>query len=140
MFKNKFIALIILTSALFIACGETKEKEEKSDETIVFGETKVEVYYFHGDRRCPNCNAIERVAKNLVNEEYIDNEDVKFFVINFEKAENKEIAQKYNITWSSLVIASEEQSIDLTMEAFQYSMTNPDFLRNEINEVINDFL
>ncbi len=126
-------------SMLFVACSSQKEKEE-SQEDLVLGEAKVEVYYFHGDRRCPNCNAIERVAGNLVNEEYKNNDDVKFFIINFERPQNKEIAEKYGITWSSLIIASGENFIDLTLEAFQYSLSNPDFFKSEMRDVINDFL
>lgn len=138
---KKYIVLsFVLFSVLLISCSGNTEKETKNNEEVVFGETKVEIYYFHGNRRCPNCNAIENVAKDLIEKDYSNNSDVKFFAINFEENANKEIAAKYDITWSSLLVVSGEKSINLTMDAFQYAMSSPDYLKGEIKEVIESFL
>lgn len=140
MRKVAYLFTLIFVSVLIISCGGSDKSKDESNENVVFGETKVEVYYFHGDRRCPNCNAIENVAKETVSELYKNNDDVKFFAINFDKKENKEIAKKYDIRMSSLVIASGDSFMDLTIDAFQYAMTDPDYLKGEIKDVIDDYL
>ncbi len=142
--------LFILTAAIFsftiISCGgeaqSTNGKEEKAaqEEQLVLGTHKVEVYYFHADRRCPSCNAVENVAKQTVTEQFANNEDVKFFSINFDRSHNKEIAAKYDIKWSSLIIVSGEKLMDLTLEGFQHAGTNPEIFEKEIVQVINEFL
>ncbi len=140
MRKVAYLFTLIFVSVLIISCGGSDKSKDESNENVVFGETKVEVYYFHGDRRCPNCNAIENVAKETVSELYKNNDDVKFFAINFDKKENKEVAKKYDIRMSSLVIASGDSFMDLTIDAFQYAMTDPDYLKGEIKDVIDDYL
>jgi len=139
--RNSAYILSLLIAFALVSCGGSTDKKEIIDDTpIVFGEHKVEVYYFHGDRRCPGCNAIEKVSSEAVKDNFADNNDVAFFAINFDKKENKDIARKYEITWSSLVIVSGDKAIDLTLEAFQLASTNPDNLKKEILDVINTFL
>jgi thiol-disulfide isomerase/thioredoxin len=140
MRKVAYLFTMIFVSVLIISCGGIDKSKDESNENVVFGETKVEVYYFHGDRRCPNCNAIENVAKEFVDTDYKNNEDVKFFAINFDKKENKEIAKKYDISVSSLVIASGDSFMDLTIDAFQYAMTDPDYLKSEMKDIVEEYL
>jgi len=133
--------LSLFIGILLVSCGGSAEKKEVADDTpIVYGEHKVEVYYFHGDRRCPGCNAIENVTEKTVAEAFAGNTDVKYYAINFDRNQNKDIAKKYDIAWSSLLIVSGKRAIDLTLEAFQYASSSPDILKNEIIEVVNDFL
>ncbi|MFO8055456.1 MAG: nitrophenyl compound nitroreductase subunit ArsF family protein [Bacteroidales bacterium] len=147
----KYSIGIFLMAALFVACGDQgeqeqdkkehdKQKEEISGENASYGDAKVEIYYFHGNRRCANCNAIEEVVKNLVNEKYGNNEDVMFYTLNYEAEKNEAIAEKHDIRMSSLIIVSEGKSVDLTMDAFQNAKSKPEYLKNEITTVINDFL
>lgn len=140
MRKVVYLLTLILVSVLIVSCGESDKSKDELDENVVFGEAKVEVYYFHGERRCPNCNAIENVAKVFVNDNYKNNEDVKFFTINFDKKENREISKKYDISMSSLVIASGDSFMDLTIDAFQYAMTNPDYLKSEMKDIVEEYL
>lgn len=135
-----FLFLILLSGVLIQSCGSRTDSKEQTAEKPAYGQAKAEVYYFHGDRRCPTCNAIEELAKNFVNDNYKDNPEVKFFVINFDKEENKEIAGKFSVEWSSLFIASGEKKMDLTVEAFQYVKTDPEYLKGEMKKIIDDFL
>lgn len=135
----KIIVLTLVVSTLMSGCGEQKRSEESSEE-IVLGEAKVEVIYFHGNRRCPNCNAIEDAAKQVVFEDFNNNEDVKFFAINFEKSDNKEFAKKFDIRMSSLIVSSGDEYIDLTLDAFQFAMTDPEYFKSEVIDVINEYL
>ena len=133
--------IIPLVAMLWLtACGGSKENANDNKEQPVYGKAKAEVYYFHGNRRCATCNAIEELVKNFIADTYMDNPEVKFFVINFEKEENKEIAAKFGAEWSSLFIASGDKKLDLTVEAFQYVKSDPDYLKGEIKKIVDDFL
>lgn len=139
---KKYCVLLVYIGISFLltSCGSSENKENVSNESVVYGEAKAEVYYFHGDRRCATCNAIEELAKSFVADVYKDNKDVKFFAINFDKKENKVISEKFGITWSSLIIASGDKSIDLTVEAFQFAKTDPEYLKGEMKKIIDGFL
>ena len=135
-----FSALWAVLLGLSSCGGSTENKTETTDKAAAYGETKVEVYYFHGDRRCPTCNAIEEVTKSFLDENYKGNTDVAFFVVNFDKEENKDIATKFEVSWSSLFIASGDKKLDLTIEAFQYAKSDPAMLTNEMKDIIDGFL
>jgi len=131
---------IISFMFLFIACGNSQSDQGKNDETPTeYGISKVEVYYFHTDRRCKTCLNIEEVAHNLIKSDYAD-QDVKFYSINFDKNENKSIAEKYNVTWSSLFVTSGEKFEDLTDLAFQVANSEPQKLSDRMKEVIDLYL
>lgn len=131
-----FVVIFLLAS-----CGGASDKNDNTNnEPVVYGKAKAEVYYFHGNRRCATCNAIEELAKKFVEETYKGNSDVMFFAINFDKKENKEITEKFGVEWSSLFIASGDKKLDLTVEAFQYVKSDPDYLKGEMRDIIEGFL
>ena len=140
MTKLSFISIFVGSLIWLASCGGSKDNKNEEANKAVYGQAKAEVYYFHGNRRCATCNAIEELARNFVADTYKDNPEVKFFVINFDKEENKEIAGKFAVEWSSLFIASGDKKFDLTVEAFQYAKTDPEYLKGEMKKIIDDFL
>ncbi len=132
--------MLFLGFAFFvISCGSGQAEKTTENEQTVFGKSKVEVYYFHATRRCATCNRIEEIAQNVVEQDY-GNSDVKFFSINFDEKENKAMVEKYQIGWSSLIIASAGDFEDITDLAFQMAMADPEKLEVRINEVIDAYL
>jgi predicted membrane-bound dolichyl-phosphate-mannose-protein mannosyltransferase len=135
--------LLILAGIAFLiaSCGNSQTNEVKADNATAteYGAAKVEVYYFHATRRCQTCNKIEDVSKDFVNSNYKD-ADLKYYSINFEENQNKEIAKKYNVAWSSLYIASGDSYEDLTDLAFQVINTNPEQLTDRIKSIIDGYL
>jgi len=135
--------LFILAGIAFMiaACGNSKTNETKTDDSqaIEYGNAKVEVYYFHATRRCPTCNKIEDISKEFVLNSYKDN-DVKYFSINFEESKNKDMAKKYNIAWSSIVIASGDKHEDITELAFQVINSDPAIMTDKIESIIDGYL
>lgn len=68
---------------------------------------KVEIYHFHGNTQCTSCKAVGALAEETVNAYFSDelkSGKVTFAHINAELPENKELAQKYEVTSSSLWI------------------------------------
>jgi len=137
LFKIFAISVFVLVT---FACGNNKKSSDKAETSqLELGNAKVEVLYFHSNRRCASCNKIEEIAKNVVSEDF-KNEDVKFHAINFDNKENKELAEKFKINWSSLVIVSSDENTDLTERAFQLINADSEKLRSEVVETISLYL
>ncbi len=88
------------------------------------------VYYFHGNRRCATCEAVETVTKATVKENFADS--IPVFIINRDKDENKELAEKLNITGQTLLIVNNSTTNNLTNSAFLNARSNPDKFKEEL--------
>ena len=136
-----FILLFAIVFGL-TACNENKHNE--SHNIHIDG---VEVLYFHGKQRCPTCQAIEKETKELIDSQFRDavkNGKVRFRVVDITKPENEALADKYEITWSSLVLVKydngKEISENLTQFAFANALSNPAQFKEELATKINQML
>ena len=118
--------LILLLSAVFMACGQSSSN--KSDKPQV-RQNGVEVLSFHAKKRCPTCIAIEQLTREVVESEF---------------AENEELADQYEITWSALLVNrykdGKESVTDLTRFAFANARTNPEKFKAELKAQIEKML
>lgn len=139
---NKSI-LILLLAVFFVACGNKAENKQTDNQTqeeqivSIADASTVNVYYFHGKQRCRTCIAIENVTKNAIAENYKDNPKVKYIEVNIDEAQNKELVEKYEIAFSSLLIVKGENSTDLTEQAFANAIKAPNELTDLIKEEVN---
>ena len=137
--------LMIIGIALsIIACGESKTKQE-SVVSEKKNENYVEILYFHGKQRCATCVAIEENTKQLIEErfsEQISNGELVFKTIDIN--ENETLADKYEITWSSLILVENENGKevveDLTNFAFTNARNSPEEFKKGVSEQINNML
>lgn len=123
---------------------ESKSAVENSEVTA---KDCVEVLYFHGKQRCATCIAIETHAKEAVETtfaEQIKKGDVVFKIIDISQEENEKIAEKYEVTWSSLFIvkhkAGKETVENMTEFAFGNARKSPDEFKAGVVKTINDML
>jgi hypothetical protein len=131
--KNlKLILSIVIITVALSACNTKSEKKEE-----VLNETKVTVYYFHGEQRCPTCIAVGEVSSEVVKSKYADNKDVSFVEVDYSTEDGEPIADKYEIATSSLLVVSGENVIDLTNDAFAFAKNDPEKLREILKEEIN---
>lgn len=139
MKKTVFLALI---SVLILACGQSGNKSAKNDQPAadVTEQAKVTVYYFHGKQRCKTCMAIENVAKQTVSGNFADDPGVQFKEIDFSLKENEALAEKYEISFSSLLIATPSDFKDLTDDAFATAVNAPETLAQNIKTTVEEFL
>ena len=132
---NILFALIFTVSAIACNSSQNNKNLAKDDDTTKV--EKVEVYYFHGTRRCATCIAVEEVSSELVKDKYGDNPNVKFTEINIDEPGNKELVEKFQVTGSGLYLYNGKDIKNLTAMAFQYARTKPDKLKNKLIELIN---
>ena len=87
----KRILLWMALSLGLLACGGGNAKTQESNDADNTKD-RIEVLYFHGKKRCATCMAIEK-SGSLV-----------FRVIDISQPENEALADKYEVTWSSLFV------------------------------------
>lgn len=143
----KRIAIFISAAALALAvisCGGSAEKQTKETkeaqkvETIAEGQ--VVVYYFHGKQRCKTCIGIQNVAQEAIAETFADNNNVKFVEVDFSERANAELANKYEVAFSSLVVAISTDHVNLTEFAFANVNSNPVALKEILVGEVNNYL
>ena len=137
MIKMKHLLILLAVFIGLAACvGESTgvTTEAPSD--------GVDVLYFHGRQRCLTCRAIEKEAKEVVDS--LNNADVHFRVIDITAPENQALTDRYEITWSSLVLVryddGKETSENVTQFAFANARSNPAQFKKELAAKINQML
>ena len=143
----KKIFYVLLTALVFISCSnqpkaktETQSKDEKQP-------NHVEVIYFHSTQRCITCRAIEKhtieVLDSLYAKEKADGK-VVFKVIDISQKENEPIADKYEVTWSSLFVNGwkdgKETVNNLTEFSFSNARNAPDKFKKGLKTKIDELL
>lgn len=136
--------LIILLMGIFFSSFSAKAQQPETKTKSPAVKSKVEVYYFHGDRRCTTCKAVGSVSKDFLTQNYA--EEIKagtvfYHDVNYDQAENKELAKKMEVSGSSLLVkktTESEISIEnLTNLAFMYAIANPQKLKNAIKKEVD---
>lgn len=143
MKKTLVFMLVIL---LMLACGERPDNVTVNNQS---GQMKdfVEILYFHGKQRCATCRSIEQNTKELLEAKFDGqmNEGILVYhVIDISKKENAQMAEKYEVAWSSLLLVQhkngKEKVENLTEFAFGHSRTQPEVFKASIVEKINQAL
>jgi hypothetical protein len=88
-------------------------------------DAKVKVYYFHGKQRCVTCTTAQQVAHQAINENYSNTPEVAFIEVDVDDPANAELAEKYEVVFSTLIIAGNNSHKDITDKAFALAMSNP---------------
>ncbi|MEG1838840.1 MAG: nitrophenyl compound nitroreductase subunit ArsF family protein [Bacteroidaceae bacterium] len=127
------LLLFVVTFALFSCGNNTSRKAQVTTETKQ--SDCLEVLYFHGKQRCITCNAIEKLAKEVVDS--LNNNKIVLKVIDISKAENEAIADKYEVTWSSLILDRGGKIEDLTEMGFSYAKNSPEEFKSKLLDSIN---
>ncbi len=145
---KKFGILCMLGLAL-VACGGNARHSVSADDTRkeVAVQDRVEVLYFHGKQRCATCMAIEQGTREVMENELADavgKGEVKFRVVDISLEENEAIAEKYEVTWSSLFVVKHKGGKDtaenLTEFAFANARKSPDAFKAGVVKAIREML
>jgi len=141
MRKLFILFTVVAISILGCSQAQTSKVNPGSDQV------KVLVYYFHGTHRCPGCIGGENATVKALYELYKDKMDdgiIRFASVNIDEQQNKTLAEKYQISWSSLLIVKQfkgkEEKVDLTEQSFAYGKSEPEKLKTIIQLTIDKML
>lgn len=140
--------LFLLTVCLVFISYTVNARNSSGEKTnAAVAKDFVEVLYFHGKQRCATCIAIESNTKAAVEgnfSEQLKRGSVVFRKIDISKSENDKIAEKYEVTWSSLFIVShkggKEKVENMTEFAFGNARRAPDVFKAGVVKKINEML
>lgn len=126
--------LFLCSVALFLmACGGASNSNKQISERAVQADV-TEVLYFHGKKRCITCNAIERLTKEVIDS--LADEKVVMKIVDISEPEGETIADKYEVTWSSLILDRGGKVENLTDMGFGYAKNQPEAFRTKLVEAI----
>ena len=94
---------------------------------------KLQIIYFHAERRCPTCISIEDNTKKTLNTYFakqLKEGTITFQILNVEEEKNQKMVEKYKAEGSALFLTSlngkNENTTDFTNFAFSYSRNQAD--------------
>ncbi|WP_042371914.1 nitrophenyl compound nitroreductase subunit ArsF family protein [Bacteroides neonati] len=135
------MAIIALTS-----CGNSQNANAQGA-TKTNQKEYVEVLYFHGKQRCVTCNTIEKLTKEVIDKDFaqqLKDGKVVFKVIDISTKEGEKIADKYEVTWSSLFVNKwkdgKETKNNMTDFGFSYAKGSPDVFKEGVKKKVNEQL
>lgn len=107
----------------------------------------VEVLYFHGKQRCATCIAIEKGTQEVMEKDLADavrKGEVKFRTIDISREENEAVAEKYEVTWSSLFVVKHKDGVEavenLTEFAFGNARKSPEVFKAGVMKTVREML
>ncbi len=136
----KQLTIIGVLFFLLAGCSQSTSSDQNNQETLATNDAQVTVYYFYGQMRCTTCLTLQEVAQEAVAENFANNEDVVFQEVDFSEKANAALAEKYEVVFSSLIIADKNDYKDITDESFALVMGNPAGLKELIAKETNAFL
>lgn len=147
---------LLMTLVMLASCGnstgsntsENSTENQAMNPELKSGNTPekfVEILYFHGKKRCATCLAIEKETKAVTDTalaEEISDGSVVFRSIDLSEEKNSVIAEKYGITWSSLVLVNhcdgKETYEDMTRFAFATARNSPAEFRDSLTTRVRE--
>jgi thioredoxin-related protein len=146
----KKIILLITLVIISVACGAKSNKNEKQTivkENVIDKPNRIEVLYFHGKQRCITCKNIEKYSKEVVENDFakeLKSGDIVFKVIDFSTPVGEAIADKYEISFSSLLVNKftngKESVNDMTEHGFSTAKEKEAEFKAGLKEKINELL
>ena len=140
----KWLFIFIIGLISFNSCSTNSNVDTDSD---VQTDDVVEVLYFHGKQRCITCNAIENLAKEVVLNDFaqqVKDGTVVMKIIDISTKDGEKIADKYEVSWSSLFINKWNDGIEsknnMTEFGFSYAKNSPDVFKDGVKKKIDELL
>jgi len=135
-----FAAALVYVSIFTVACHRTRVNQQETPTNAILN-----VYFFHLTERCDACTAIEENTRKVLAKyfsEQLNNGKIVFRSINIEKRENKNIAEKYQVSYTSLLLIRADGDVtDFTNSSMNYANMNPskfeELLKAEIDKNLN---
>ena len=105
--------------------------------------TKLEIYYFHPNERCPIDQSIEETTRKMMQTDFakeIKDGTIKFHVLNTDDKSNANVVGKFEMNAQALYLVTfvkgREVKNDLTEFAFSNCQSNPGKFKSGLKEEI----
>lgn len=148
---KKLLGQLLLLFAVFTVgyglgkdAGLQRAARNAGDPRHAAGNDRVLVTYFHTTFRCPTCNQIERLAKELVERDYADHLAqgvLEWHAINFQ--ERTDLAERYALAAGAVVVAKIQDGKEVAFQRLDDVWTlydKPEQLKRYVEDVINTYL
>lgn len=135
----KNILLLTILMSLVSCTNHTAKKPQPTQ--IPQPTDGVEVLYFHGKQRCITCNAIERLTKEVVDSVgSVGSNKIVMRIIDISQNKNQAIADKYEVSWSSLIIVYNGKVENLTQMGFAYAKNRPTEFKMKLTQSLTQIM
>lgn len=114
-------------------CVNNHNKTSISNTTLNI-EKGIQVLYFHNERRCATCMAVEEGAVEVVKQ--FNDSSILFQSYLIGDPKSKNIEEELEIEGQSLLIVSKDKILDITNMAFLNARTKPDYFKEELKKQI----
>lgn len=136
--KSLLFSLLILFAGLTGGFAQSKSSAPK---------TRIEVYYFHPNERCPIDQSIEENTIKLMNSAFakeLKDGTIKFQIINTDDKSQAKTVARFDINAQGLFVVKllngKEIKNDLTQFAFNFGQSNPQRFKDGLKEEIEKAL
>ena len=120
----RLLSFVLLFSFIGLETSAKETDANQSEKEIT------KVYYFHKNRRCPTCMAIEKQTRKVLKEAPYaaakDNKELAFKSMNSENSVHTKLVKELKVSGSALIILKGDEKIDLTNQAFLYARKQPE--------------
>lgn len=139
---KKLLMIFVLLIGL-VSCGSGENTANAKSPV----NDRVEVIYFHGKQRCATCMAIEKNTREVLNSMFaneLKSGKVVFKIVDISTPEGEKIADRYEVTWSSLFVnkwkGGKETRDNMTEFGFGNARKNPDAFKKGLADKIHQSL
>lgn len=133
---RRILLLLAMVVSLVSCVDSTTIKAQTQTESALTD--RVEVLYFHGKQRCITCNAIEELTREVVDS--LNNDNIVMRVIDISQKENEATADKYEVSWSSLILDRGGKIVNLTDMGFGYAKNRPKEFKKNLTEALTQIM
>jgi len=146
---NKFVLIIIMVTALFTACNNSKPENEitnSESEKPQVKQNRLEVYCFHGTRQCETCKNMKANTKTALDNYFatqLKDSSIVLSIVDVDDVKNEKLAEKFQATGTALminkVVNGKDSIIDWSDFAFEKANDNEVFiseLKTKIDAVL----
>ena len=150
--KNRYSILILFVAMAFIySCNNsnnTKTVVVEKDSACCNAASKsccsnvdqnksevVQVIYFHNERRCATCMAVEEVSKEVIAK--LDSSKISFVSYAIGDPQNVDLEKKFEVSGQKLIVIGKEGTSDLTNTAFLNARIKPEQFKEDLLKAIN---
>ena len=134
--KSKQATVAEVTEAGKTCCEASKETPCCGNSTAVA--EYPQLVYFHNERRCATCMAVEDVAKEVIDS--FTQEKIAFHSYQIGDEACQKLVDDLQISGQTLLLMGKDTTINLTQEAFMYARVNPDKYKEVLNAALGSII